>query len=75
MDLARDMGLKVMEEIFNRYEVFIADECFLTGTAAEVIPVVEVDGRVIGDGKPGKITKKLEKKFRELTQTTGTPIY
>ncbi|MFC1712793.1 branched-chain-amino-acid transaminase [Candidatus Poribacteria bacterium] len=75
MDLARDMRMEVKEEIFNRYEVFIADECFLTGTAAEVIPVVKVDGRIIGDGKPGKITQELNKKFKELTQTTGTPIY
>ena len=75
MDLARDMGLKVVEEIFNLYEVYIADECFLTGTAAEVIPVVKADGRIIGDGKQGKITQELNKKFKELTQTTGTPIY
>jgi branched-chain amino acid aminotransferase len=75
MDLARDMGLKIVEEIFNRYEVYIADECFLTGTAAEVIPVVRVDGRIIGDGKPGRITRELKERFGELTQTTGTPIY
>lgn len=75
MDLAREMGLTVKEEIFNRYEIYIADECFLTGTAAEIIPVVKVDGRLIGDGKPGKITQELNKRFKELTQTTGTPIY
>ncbi len=75
MDLARDMGLKIVEEIFNRYEVYIADECFLTGTAAEVIPVVKVDGRIIGNGKPGRITRELKERFGELTQTTGTPIY
>ena len=75
MDLARDMGLKVVEEIFNRYEIYIADECFLTGTAAEVIPVVKADGRIIGDGKPGRMTRKLKERFGELTQTTGTPIY
>lgn len=75
MELARNMGIKVEERIFNRYEVFIADECFLTGTAAEIIPVVKVDGRIIGDGRPGNITKKLTEEFRKLTQTTGTPIY
>jgi len=75
IELARNMGLKVEEKIFNRYEVFVADECFLTGTAAELIPVVKVDGRIIGNGTPGKITKELTKAFRELTQTTGTPIY
>ena len=75
MDLARSMGLKVVEEIFNRYEIYIADECFLTGTAAEVIPVVKADGRIVGDGKPGRITRELKERFGELTQTTGTPIY
>jgi len=75
MELARKMGIKVEERIFNRYEVFVADECFLTGTAAEIIPVVKVDGRIIGDGRPGNITKKLTEEFRKLTQTTGTPIY
>jgi branched-chain amino acid aminotransferase len=75
MDLARDMGLEVEEKIFTRYEVYIADECFLTGTAAEVIPVVKVDGRIIGDGKPGKITRELVKRFKKLTQTTGTEIF
>ena len=75
MDLARDMELTVREGIFTRYEVYTADECFLTGTAAEVISVVKVDGRIIGDGKPGKITQELNREFKELTQTTGTPIY
>ncbi|MBD3184402.1 branched-chain-amino-acid transaminase [Candidatus Poribacteria bacterium] len=75
MELARDMGLEVIEALFNRYEVYLADECFLTGTAAEVIPVVKVDGRIIGDGKPGEISKELKKRFEVLTQTTGTPIY
>jgi branched-chain amino acid aminotransferase len=75
MDLARDMGLEVAEQIFNLYEVYNADECFLTGTAAEVIPVVKADGRIIGDGKPGKITKELKKRFKEITKITGTPIY
>lgn len=75
MELAQNMQLKVQETIFNRYEVYIADECFLTGTAAEVVPVVKVDGRIIGDGKPGKITRELNQRFGKLTRTTGTPIY
>jgi branched-chain amino acid aminotransferase len=75
ISLARDMGLQMEEKIFNRYEVYISDECFLTGTAAEIIPVVKVDGRIIGDGKPGQITQELVKSFRALTQATGTPIY
>ncbi|MGB9595181.1 MAG: branched-chain-amino-acid transaminase [Candidatus Poribacteria bacterium] len=75
MELARNIGIKVEERIFNRYEVYVSDECFLTGTAAEIIPVVKVDGRIIGNGRPGDITKKLTEEFRQLTQTTGTPIY
>jgi branched-chain amino acid aminotransferase len=75
MDLARDMGLQVEEKIFNRYEVYIADECLLTGTAAEIVSVVKVDGRIIGDGRPGSVTQELTEKFRKLTQTTGTEIF
>ncbi len=75
MDLAREMGIEVREELFTRYELYTSDECFLTGTAAEVIPVVEVDKRPIGDGKPGPITLKLIDAFRRYAQTHGTPIY
>jgi branched-chain amino acid aminotransferase len=74
MDLARDLGLKVSEPNLTRYDVFNADECFLTGTGAEVIPVTKVDGRVIGTGKPGPVTRKLVLKYRELTNSTGEPI-
>jgi branched-chain amino acid aminotransferase len=75
MDLAREMGMEVKEELFTRYELYTSDECFLTGTAAEVIPVVEVDKRPIGEGKPGPITLKLIDAFRRYAQTHGTPIY
>lgn len=75
MELARRRGIPVREEVFTRYEIFNADECFLTGTAAEAIPVVELDGRHIGAGKPGKITQMLISDFRQLANTTGTPIY
>ena len=75
IELAQGMNMKVEEKIFNRYELYISDECFLTGTAAEIIPVVKVDGRIIGDGLPGNITKELITRFKELTQTTGIPIY
>ena len=75
MEIAREMGMNVEEKIFNRYEIYVADECFLTGTAAEVIPVVMVDGRSIGEGCPGEITQKLTEEFRKLTQSTGTAIY
>lgn len=74
LDLARELGVPVSEPELTRYDVFTADECFLTGTAAEVIPVVKVDSRVIGDGRPGPITLKLLGAFRELTSRVGTPI-
>lgn len=75
LELATEMKIPTKEELFTRYEVYTADECFLTGTAAEVIPVVKVDRRIIGEGVPGALTVKLNAAFRELTQTTGTPIY
>jgi branched-chain amino acid aminotransferase len=55
--------------------LFTADECFLTGTAAELIPVVTLDRRPIGDGKPGPITRRLMTRFHELTQSSGTVIH
>ncbi|MGC9318710.1 MAG: branched-chain-amino-acid transaminase [Armatimonadota bacterium] len=74
MELAVDEGIDVAEKLFPVSEVYTADECFLTGTAAELVPVVKVDGRIIGDGKPGRTTKRLLNRFRELTQSEGTPI-
>jgi branched-chain amino acid aminotransferase len=74
MALARESGLRIREEIFARYDIYNADECFLTGTAAEIAPVIKVDSRKIGTGKPGQITLSLIQKFRELTKTDGTPI-
>jgi len=68
MKLATEMGLQVKEELMTRYDLYIADECFLTGTAAEIIPVVKIDGRTIGTGKPGKLTLDLLKRYRDLTQ-------
>ncbi len=75
IELARDEGIAVAERLFPITDVHAADECFLTGTAAELVPVVMVDGRTIGDGKPGPMTKRLLKRFRELTKSEGTPIY
>lgn len=72
MEIARKNKIDVHEHVLTRHEVFISDECFLTGTAAEIIPVVKVDGRVVGSGKPGKITLTLMKKFREMTKREGT---
>ena len=75
MEIAEEIGLEVIETDITRHDVFIADECFLTGTAAEVIPVVVADSRPIGTGKPGPLTTKIIARFRELVRTTGTPIY
>jgi len=74
MDLARESGLSVAEPNLTRYDLYIADECFLTGTGAEIIPVTRIDGRAIGDGRPGPITKMLIGKYHELTKITGEPI-
>lgn len=68
MRLAREAGIEVREVSMTRHDIYIADECFLTGTAAEVIAVVSLDGRPIGDGKPGPMTQKLLGLFRELTK-------
>lgn len=73
--IAAELGLRLSETAITRHDVFIADECFLTGTAAEIIPVVKADGRVIGTGKPGPISARMIARFRELTRETGTPIF
>lgn len=75
MDIARQKGYTVLEEPFTRYDVFDADEVFLTGTAAEAIPVREVDKRPIGDGKPGPITRELTAAFHAITSTDGYQVY
>jgi branched-chain amino acid aminotransferase len=71
LEIARRDRIPVHEHVLTRHEVFISDECFLTGTAAEIIPVVKVDGRTIGTGTPGKMTLSLIKKFRQVTKTEG----
>ncbi len=68
IDVATDAGIPVHQEAMTRHDVFIADECFLTGSAAEVIAVVKVDNRKIGEGTPGPITRDLKKRFHELTR-------
>ena len=75
MELARGKGYTVLEQPFTRHDLYIAGECFLTGTAAEVIPVIDVDRRVIGDGKPGKITCDIMRAFKDYAMNNGTPIY
>lgn len=74
IELAAELGIPFVEKSITRYDIFTADECFLTGTAAEVIPVVSLDRRVIGDGKPGPLTRKLLEAFHKLANSTGTPV-
>ncbi|OGX31884.1 MAG: branched-chain-amino-acid transaminase [Omnitrophica WOR_2 bacterium RIFCSPLOWO2_12_FULL_46_30] len=71
LEIASKKGIGVHEHVITRHEVYIADECFLTGTAAEVIPVVKVDGRKIGSGKPGSLTLRLIREFRKSTKREG----
>lgn len=68
IELARESGLVVHETSLTRHDVYVADECFLTGSAAEVIPVIKVDSRSIGDGRVGSVTKQLIAAFRALVQ-------
>lgn len=75
MELAEKEGIEVSEPNLTRYDLYNADECFLTGTAAELVPVTKIDQRIIGDGKPGKITKLLLERFHALTKESGEPIY
>ncbi|MBO8172567.1 MAG: branched-chain-amino-acid transaminase [Bacillaceae bacterium] len=75
IDIARDLGYEVKEQPFTRHDVYIADEVFLTGTAAEVIAVTEVDGRVIGEGKSGPITNRLLEEFRKIVEVDGVKVF
>ena len=75
MELGKNIGLKVKEDNITRYDIYTCEEMFLTGTAAEIVPVVKVDGRIIGSAKPGKITKKIRDEFINLTQVEGVPVY
>lgn len=75
IEIAKNAGMKVEEVLLTTYDVYNAEECFLTGTAAEVIPVVKVDGRRVGNGVPGKITLKLLESFHNLTKREGIKIF
>ena len=75
IEMARAQGVQVGEPNLTRYDLFNADECFLSGTGAELIPVVKIDGRVVGTGKPGPLTRKLVQKYRASTKSSGEPIY
>jgi branched-chain amino acid aminotransferase len=74
-ELAREMGREILEANVTRYDLFVADELFCTGTGAEVVPISEVDGRTIGKGTVGPVTQEFIKSFRTKTQSGGTPIY
>jgi branched-chain amino acid aminotransferase len=74
-ELASEMGREIIEANLTRYDIFVADELFVTGTGAEVVPISEVDGRKIGPGRAGPITGEFIRRFHDRTQNTGVPIY
>ncbi|HUK37799.1 MAG TPA: branched-chain-amino-acid transaminase [Methanomicrobiales archaeon] len=74
VECAEELGIGIQWKNMGFHDLYTADEVFVTGTAAEVAPIVDVDGRTIGDGKPGPVTQKLMKAFREVTKREGTPI-
>ncbi|NQT75990.1 MAG: branched-chain-amino-acid transaminase [Candidatus Omnitrophica bacterium] len=71
MDIGKGMGIDVKEEVLTRHNLYTSDECFLTGTAAEIVPVISIEKRVVGTGRPGRITLELMKEFRKLTKKDG----
>ena len=74
LDLAREQCIEASEPALSRYDLYCADECFITGTAAEIVPVVKIDGRVIGNGRPGKLTRRFIQAYHALTEASGEPI-
>jgi len=74
LEIGAKLGMPVREANLTRYDIWVADECFLTGTAAEVIPVISVDGRVVGSGSPGPWTAKFIEAFKQRVLTDGTRI-
>ncbi len=75
LELAKSLGITLLEQNLGYYDMYSADEVFVTGTAAEVAPIVLIDGRSIGSGKPGPITRQLMGAFKTVTEREGTPIY
>ncbi|MCK4916964.1 MAG: branched-chain-amino-acid transaminase [Candidatus Omnitrophica bacterium] len=71
LEISKKLKIPTHEHVLTRHELFIGQECFLTGTAAEIVPVIKIDGRVIGDGKPGKLTKIIMKEFKKSTKVDG----
>ncbi len=74
MDIAKELGYEVIEMPFTVHEIYASNECFLTGSGAELIPVIEIDGRLVGDGKPGKHFKKLLEAYQKMTHSQGVPL-
>ncbi|MFA4028622.1 MAG: hypothetical protein GDYSWBUE_000638 [Candidatus Fervidibacterota bacterium] len=75
LELACKLNIPAYETVLTPRDLYTADECFLTGTGAEIVPIVAIDERTINGGKPGPITRQLMRAFRELTMTEGTPVY
>jgi branched-chain amino acid aminotransferase len=75
LEMARENGMAASEPNLTRYDLFNADECFLTGTGAEIIAAVQIDGRTVGDGRPGPVTRQLIAQYQDLTKSSGEPIY
>jgi len=75
IELAAKIGVPLAEQVFTLHDVYTADECFLSGTGAELGPVVEVDARPIGTGRPGPLSARFLRAFRELVRTDGTLVY
>ena len=75
LEIAASLGITVKEQNIGYYDMYSADEVFVTGTAAEVGPIVLIDGRSIGSGRPGPITRQLMAAFKSVTEREGTPIY
>jgi branched-chain amino acid aminotransferase len=75
LSLAAEAGVEAHEARLTRFDVYTATECFLTGTGVEVMPVVQVDGRRIGDGTPGPLTRRLQEAFHALARGEGEPLW
>jgi len=75
LELAAEAGIRGGEARLTRYDVYTADECFVSGTGAEIMPVVQADGRTIGEGKPGPVTQRLTKAFQALVRNEGEPLW
>ncbi|HYU44394.1 MAG TPA: aminotransferase class IV [Vicinamibacteria bacterium] len=73
LEIAADLGIEALETELALHDVYNADECFLTGTAAEIVPVVSVDGRTVGDGRPGSLTRLIMAEFRRARVAPHVP--